>query len=229
MCVCVWGGSCAPSCYRGLVEIYCSQWMLFALCWGFIFTKFYNSSRNIPWALKNRWEKYSLIFNWVKVTANNWLNLLWPCVNLYKHLHTHWWVSVHSPVLLDFPLGIPRLCYCLCISLNSYTFSIDFLPSIPHPFLLVYVCGPAVMYMHQVCPGVWGGQKKLSNLLELELEDVVSHLMGVLGTKPESSAGTVKLGTDSLCLQPQTLFLKEGIDFMHHYIILFSLGMVFCC
>lgn len=46
----------------------------------------------------------------------------------------------------------------------------------------IYMCVGSVVYV-QVSLGVYGGQKKKSDLLELKLEDVVNFLMWVLVTE----------------------------------------------
>lgn len=55
-------------------------------------------------------------------------------------------------------------------------------------FLCVCVCVCACAHMHRMCTGVFGGEKRVSGLLEPEFRVVESCLMWVLGTELKSSA-----------------------------------------
>lgn len=47
---------------------------------------------------------------------------------------------------------------------------------------------PECTYVYRVHAGVFGGQESVLDPLELEQQTVVSHDVGVLGTKPKSTA-----------------------------------------
>lgn len=63
----------------------------------------------------------------------------------------------------------------------------------PSPCLLLvymYVYMPISMSLHHVCPCACRGRRKVSDLLELEMQVVVSCLIWLLVTEPGSSVST---------------------------------------
>lgn len=47
------------------------------------------------------------------------------------------------------------------------------------------MCMPVSLYIHHMNAGAYGGQRWVSDPLELKLYMALRHLMWVLGTKPE--------------------------------------------
>lgn len=47
---------------------------------------------------------------------------------------------------------------------------------------IYYVCSHVCVYVH-MCSSAFRGQKKVLNALQLEVQDVASHPMGVLGSE----------------------------------------------
>ena len=56
--------------------------------------------------------------------------------------------------------------------------------------LCVHTCACLPVYAQQMCTAL-GGQKRVLDILELQLQVVVSHLMWVLETKLRSSTRTI--------------------------------------